>query len=290
MSLRETIIQYPKFYSTARSSYRIYYNIFGFSHTFPDYIIIGSRKSGTTSLSKYIIEQPNVYTSSVKEIDFFNRYYYKGINWYKTQFPLNSKKKWHTKILKKKFMTGEASSTYIYHPLAPKRIKEILPDVKLIAVLRNPIDRAYSQYQMEVIHGNENLSFEEAIEKESERIEGEFEKMGTDETYFSHSYQIFSYLAGGLYAEQLKRWYKYFPKNQILIVDNEELNEKTSYVYDKVLNFLELPCFKLKHFERYRKTEYSEMNVNTRKKLVEFFKPYNEKLNSLLNTNFGWDK
>ena len=114
--------------------------------------------------------------------------------------------------MKKKFLTGEATPTYLHHPLTAKRISELLPNIKLIILLRNPIDRAYSHYQMEKRLGYEELTFEEAINFETSRLEGESEKMFKDPNYYSYERQIYSYLTSGIYVDQLKLWMNYFSK------------------------------------------------------------------------------
>ena len=142
---------------------------------------------------------------------------------------------------------------------------------------------------MEVRHGNETLSFEEAIEQEPSRLEGEFEKMQEDGNFYSVKFYRFSYVARGQYADQLERWFKYFPKEQFLIINSDDFYSKTKIIYDQVLNFLGLPSHNIKEFKQFKSIKYSTMKPETRKKLVEFFKPHNERLYKLLGTNFHWE-
>jgi len=114
-------------------------------------------------------------------------------------------------------LTGEATP-YLFHPHAPKRVHALVPNDRLIVLLRNPIDRAYSHYQHHVIRGRESLSFEEAIDAEPGRIEGEYEKMMQDEYYRSLNYIGYAYLTRGIYVDHLKRWGEYFDKDQFLIL------------------------------------------------------------------------
>ena len=102
--------------------------------SFPDFIIIGAQMCGTTSLYDYLAKHPNVLLSYVKEIHFFDHSYNKGLLWYRSFFPL--------RIIKGKRMTGEASPYYIFHSHSAKRIAKTLPSVKLIVMLRNPVDRS----------------------------------------------------------------------------------------------------------------------------------------------------
>src|SRR5439155_957892 len=120
-------------------------------------------------------------------------------------------------------LTGEASPYYLFHPRVPKRVRELLPSVKLIVLLRNPCDRAYSHYHHEVRLGVEALPFEAAIEREGERLRGEPEKLLASDTYYSFNHQHYSYLARGVYIDQLLAWRgDLFPKEQLLILRSED--------------------------------------------------------------------
>lgn len=190
--------------------------------TLPDFIIIGGMKCATTALYFYLAKHPKVIPAVRKEVHFFDSHYSKGLDWYRGHFPFYRN---YIPIVSssKEFITGEASPNYMIYPHAPKRIAETLPKAKLIVVLRNPVDRAYSHYKHQVRVGKETLSFEEAIDREDERIEGELEKMIEDETYVSLKYSLFSYLHRGIYVDQLKAWFNYFKREQILILETENL-------------------------------------------------------------------
>lgn len=248
----------------------------------PNFFIIGAAKCGTTSLYNYLIQHPHVIRTHKKELYFFDRYYSYGLNFYRSNFPII----FHKKNFKK-LSIGEATPTYIHHPLAALRLKKYFPKAKIIILLRNPVERAYSHYQMELKLGYENLSFEKALEEEQKRIEGEDEKMEKNPFYYSYKRQVFSYVTNGIYVNQLERWLEIFPKDQLLILSTEEFKKNTLKIFSHVLEFLNLSKITL-DFNQYQKGEYSNMKSETRKNLVEFFKPYNEKLYLLLNKNFDW--
>src|SRR5579863_6754349 len=112
----------------------------------PDFMIIGTQKGGTTSLYNYLIDHPNISSIFKKEPHFFDFNFYKGVSWYRAHFPSLLEKYYSERVHGQKFITGEASPYYLYHPLVPQRIKETMPTAytKFIVLLRNPIDRAYS--------------------------------------------------------------------------------------------------------------------------------------------------
>src|SRR5215471_396843 len=141
----------------------------------PDFLIIGGQRCGTASLYYYLTEQHGIISAATKEVHFFDDFYTRGLDWYRAQFATVTYKYYIESVLRHPFITGEASPYYIFHPHAPRRIAQVLPHVKIIALLRNPIDRAYSQHWLEVKGKYETLPFEEAIKREPERIAGEHE-------------------------------------------------------------------------------------------------------------------
>src|SRR5215467_6288621 len=169
----------------------------------PDFLIIGGQRCGTTSLYYYLTDQPCVYPAATKEVHFFDDHFASGIDWYRAQFPTSAYKNYVERVRHQHFLTGEASPYYLFHPHAPRRISAALLYVKLIVLLRNPVDRAFSHYWLEVKGRYESLSFEEAIRCEQERIAGECEKMVNDENYHSFKYRRFSYLTRGIYIDQI---------------------------------------------------------------------------------------
>ena len=159
---------------------------------------------------------------------------------------------------------------------------------KIILLLRNPIDRAYSHYQMEVDSGNEKLSFEDAINQEEERITSDMKKMENDENFYSVNFYRKSYLTRGIYVDQLKRWFKYFPREKFLILKSEDLYSNPSNTYQQVLDFLGLSNYELTSFKAHRMRDYSPISSQTREKLTKYFEPYNEQLYELLDRNYDW--
>jgi len=291
-NVRSKLKKHSSTHSSLISLHRFYCNTTGFLHVLPNYYIIGGQKCGTGSLYTYLVQHPNVQPAISKEPSYFDRYYDRGLNWYKICFPFGFHKTYYKKIKKQKFVTGEASVRYLDHPFTPKRLKKITPNAKFIILLRNPIDRAYSQHTRVSGTGRDPLSFEEAIEKEEERTKPEFKKMEENEMYWSGDYFRFSYLSRGIYVDKLERWFSVFPKEQFLIIQSEEFFKNTTEIYKQVLKFLDLSDFKLPEYKQIGKAKYKQpkMNSETRKKLVEYFKPHNERLYEFLGRRFDWDE
>jgi hypothetical protein len=244
----------------------------------PDFLVIGAQKAGTTALYAYLRWHPAVTGPSWKEVSFFDRHWWRGERWYRGQFPLRSAGR----------LVGEASPSYLFHPLAPERVRSLLPDARLIALLRDPVERAYSQYQHEVALGREPLSFEDALEAEEERTRGEVERLVADPRAFSRDWWDHTYAARGLYAEQLERWLAVFPRNQLLVVATDELGEKPAETYAAVLSFLGVEPHTLDDYPRVFDRSYAPMRPETRAALAERFAEPNRRLERLLGREFAW--
>ncbi len=238
----------------------------------PDFIIIGAQKGGTTSLHRYLTHHPDVGGSIRKEVHFFSWLYDRGLDWYLAHFPQRGKFA----------MVGEASTSYLSDPDVPERVRRAVPDAKLIALLRNPVDRAFSQYQMNVRKGFEPLPFEEAIDREPERL-----RLAADRSTTQWRYS--SYLARGLYAEHLEWWLAAFPRGQLLVLRSEDFFARPEEGLAEALAFLGLPPWRPDAFEVYNPGAYGGMRPETRARLAAFFAPHNRRLGELLGRDFGWD-
>ena len=258
-------------------------HVYGWSapiRVLPNVIVIGVVRSGTTSLYHYLAQHPSISKSAYDELGYFDSNYELGLNWYKSLFPtIFEKKKLEQK--NRKFITYDVTPFYIYNEKVPIRIKKIIPNSKLILILRNPVDRAYSNYFIT----NQKKKFEDVIIEEKEILKTIKEKNGEEYYKFVHT----SLLARGFYAEQLKRWYKIFPENQIFIVKSEDFAVKTNKIMNKIFNFLELEDFDIIDDTKKNKIRYEPMKEETRKNLIEYFRPYNEKLYSIINRNLNWE-
>jgi len=266
----------------------------------PDFIIIGAAKSGTTSLYGALAEHPFVrpcstndpYFLKTKEVHYFDYGYYRGEDWYRSHFPLARERNEFEAAHGRAFLTGEASPSYISHPWAASRVHDLLPDVKLVAAFRNPVDRAYSHFQMSRKEGVEPLeTFEEAVAREDERLAPELERMAKNPRYNSWDYGCWSYLSRGRYAEQLEQWLELFPREQLLVLKAEELFDAPQGALDRVHDFLGLPPHRYEQIARLNPGSYGDgIAPETRARLAEYFRPHNERLYELAGFDFGWDR
>jgi hypothetical protein len=247
----------------------------------PDFLIIGAQKGGTTSLYVYLTQHPQIAHATQKEVHYFDLNFDKGADWYYSQFPQPENDPYK--------ITGEASPYYIFHPHVPQRIYDLCPQVKIIVLLRNPVDRAISHYYHCIKIGYESLSLESAIAQEPERLKGEIKKLLASPTYYSYEHQHHTYLKRGIYADQLPAWMKLFPKEQILIIKSEDLYTNPSETVNTVLEFLDLPPQQLETYEKYNSTQYQPVSEAVYQQLKDYFRSHNQRLAELCDRDFGWD-
>jgi len=190
-----------------------------------DFVIAGTQKGGTSSLNIYLREHPEICMADRKEAHFFDNedFFAKKkapYREYHSLFRLRGTYK----------LIGEATPIYMYWQDAPRRIWEYNPNMKIIILLRNPIDRAYSHWNMERLRNADSLSFWEAIKNEPDRCR----------TALPYQHRVYSYTDRGFYLEQLRRIWRFFPKHQVLILKSEYLKYQPNEALREVCEFLEV--------------------------------------------------
>jgi hypothetical protein len=246
----------------------------------PDFLILGAQRAGSSSLFAYVCAHPEVAEPTHKEIHFFDNNWLRGLPWYRRHFPLRAALRGRT--------TGEASPYYLFHPAVPERVAATLPDVRLLAILRDPVERAYSAYQLARRQGHETLEFEDALAREDERLAGEEERLLAEPGYQSVAHRRFSYRTRGRYAEQLERWYEAFPREQLLVVRSEDLFAEPDETLQTVFAFLGLAPWSAEEYPALNQRPYSGMSDEARATLAEAFAEPNRRLEELLGRELGW--
>jgi hypothetical protein len=258
----------------------------------PHFIIIGTQRGGTTSLYNYLAQHPSIIALRRRKVHYFDLNFRRGFAWYRCLFP-SAWRNASTLFGRRKVISGESSPFYMFHPPVPQRIREQLPTVKVIALLRNPVDRAFSHYKHVRGKNQETLSFEEALACETERLAGEEEKMRRDPAYYSNAHHRHGYLARGIYADQLTRWLDVFPREQMLILKSEELYSQPHKLVRETLRFLkpEWPDeWTAGEYKRHNETSSEPLRPELRSRLAEFFRPHNQRLCQLLGRDFQWEQ
>ncbi|NIO35607.1 MAG: sulfotransferase [Planctomycetales bacterium] len=252
----------------------------------PDFLIAGAMKAGTTSLFGYLAGHPDCRPSLTKEVHYFDKNFERGEKWYRLHFPRG---RTCTRSQPSLPLCFESSPYYMFDPRVPERLREQLPAAKVIFLLRNPIDRAFSHYQHSVLRGREPLTFEQAIEAEPDRLACEAERMLGDGAYLSPAHQHFSYLARGIYADQLARWRDHFPDQQLLVLESEQLFRSPHEAFAKTLAFLGLKPWEPAKFQNLYAGRYRDsIQPKTGRRLEEYFAPHNTRLFAMLGQRFDW--
>ena len=239
----------------------------------PNFLIIGSGKCGTSSLYQYIVKHPHVIRAIEKEIHFFTYHFTQGLDWYYSHFsPLSPDSK---------YITGEASTSYIAcDNNAPQRVAKLFPQIKLLAVIRNPIDRAVSHYHQLVRLGKEYRSLEKVIQIELEILKNVDDIWSIKQKYWAQGTGI---LWHSLYVYFLQQWLNFFPKKQLLIICSKDLFTNPQEIMGQVFDFLELTEFSQQSYQAYNYGgKYNQLEESIIQQLEDFFAPHNKKLEDLI--------
>lgn len=190
-----------------------------------DFLLAGTQKGGTTTLDAYLRSHPDICMAKKKEVHFFdNDCFFKEArpeyDQYHSHFPSESQQK--------NMLYGEATPIHMYWRDAPRRIYQYNPAIKFIIALRNPIERAYSHWNMERARNADTASFIDALHSESMRCQ----------TALPSQHRVFSYVDRGRYTLQLERIYRYFSRKQVLILRSDDLHTKPDLSLKQIYNFL----------------------------------------------------
>jgi hypothetical protein len=235
----------------------------------PDFVIIGAQRSGTTSTYAYLVQHPRIEAAWHKEVHYFDspRNYRRGPGWYRAHFPLRRPGR----------ITGEATPEYLLRAKAPARLAALVPRARLVALLRNPVDRAVSHYHHHVRQGRETRPLERALAEQRRTLP-------------TGPWSGESYLIRGLYAEQLETVLRAVPREQVLVLLSEELFARPEETVARIVAFLGLPPHPIDVRGRLSAGRYEPMPPAVRAELIEFFRPHNARLADLLGRDLGWDR
>ncbi len=262
----------------------------------PDFLIIGAKKAGTSSLMNWLLRHPAVErmfpaAERVKSPHYFDINYWRGPQWYRSHFPTAAARRRHGSRVGAATVVGEASPYYLFHPAAAERAAGLLPDVRVIALLREPVSRAYSNYWDRRAFGTEDLpTFEQAIDAEPARLATvDQDRLLTDPRYYSVHHDHHSYVARGGYAEQLRRWTDHVPPERMLVLRAESLFTDPVATFAQVQRFLQIPVQDRLALSPFNARKRPPMDPDTRARLTEHYRPLNAELYDLLGCDLGWD-
>jgi hypothetical protein len=261
----------------------------------PDFLVVGGTFCAKSYLYSHIAQHDCVFKALKDETAFFYDWYDKGQKYYRPNFPTSIYKSVFKVIHGRKLMVGE-SMTLPYREV-PERVFKVNPNPKIIIILRNPIDRAYASYLAMVRKGKENYSFQEAILRKVNRWASINRVMAERNILMTENRingfpdnEISTYLRNSIYVDDVKRWAEFFPKENMLFLKSEELFESPILVTNRVLEFIGLEQLnQISVIDENLEKDSEVIESGLRKELVEFFRPFNEKLYQFIGQDFGWD-
>jgi hypothetical protein len=252
----------------------------------PSFLICGGQRCGTTSLYRALAAHPVVLKAVLhKGVHYFDVDYRRGMSWYKGHFPLRSSAEKIRDRYGVPAQTFESSPYYMYHPQAAARIAADLPAAKLVVLVRDPVERAYSQHAHEVARGFETeLDFASALALEPSRLHRQEDRLAADPAYYSFAHQHHAYRARGEYARYLDVLARHVGRERIHVVESERFFAEPEQVYDEVLAFLNLPLnLGRPAFERHNaRPRAADMDPRVRRDLTAYFAPHDEALQAWL--------
>lgn len=248
----------------------------------PDFLVIGGQRCGTTSLFRALMAHPSIRRPNLhKGVNYFDLHYSSGERWYRAHFPVRSPNQ--------EVRVFDASGYYMFHPCAAERIVRDLPDVKVVAMLRSPVERAYSAYKHELARGFEwERRFARALELEDRRLRGEVDRIRSDPDYYSFNHQHHGYRRRGEYARLLKPFTEGLGRDNVLLIESERFFEDPEAEYRRLLKFLGLPVLLPDAFEHYNARPGAGLDSGVRHDLSTHFEDHDRDLTRLLGHIPAW--
>jgi hypothetical protein len=253
----------------------------------PGVIVVGAQRCGTTTLYRVLSEHPDLVRPTFsKGIFFFDLNYERGERWYRGHFPIAA-------IARRRVpgpapVAFESSGYYSFHPLAAGRIGRDLPGVRIILMVRDPVERAYSAYKHELARGFETESFERALELESERLDGEVERMIADPGYESFDHRHHAYVTRGCYAEQVERLQAAVGADHVYVMDADDFFADPVAQVAELFDWLGLTPWTPSEVQQWNARPGDGLTPELRERLRERFAPHDERLAELTGRTPSW--
>ncbi len=263
----------------------------GLRHPYPDFLVIGARKGGTSSLHRYLVQHPLVRPAARKEPRYFSSHWHRGPLWYRSLFPTTSELRAAQRHLGRRPLAFEATPDYLAGPEVPARVARRLPRARFVALVRDPVDRAWSDYQAHLRAGRERRRFGEVVAAELEALgpgEGTGDSIGPGEGTGPGPGRP-RVVALGLYADQLARWDACVGSDRLLVLCSEDLFVDPAATLGRVTDFLGLPPHEGVDLTPRNRGGYEDgPDLDSLERLRSFFAPPNRVLYERLGRDLGW--
>ncbi len=253
----------------------------------PSFLICGAQRAGTTSMFRALVQHPNVVGPALRKgVHYFDLAAERPLSWYRAHFPLQATLDRVARRTGSSAITGESSPYYLWHPLAGARIAAALPSVRLLVLVRDPVERAYSAHAHELARGFESEPFEKAIRLEQARLDGRTARVRAGERDEVHQHQ--AYLARSNYAPQLDSLANAVGRERVHVVDSGDFFAEPEPVWEAVCSFLGLPPCSAVRFERHNARSRAPLDPALRRDLDERFVESDTELARWLGHTPSW--
>ena len=258
----------------------------------PELIVVGAKRGGTTSLWKYLDSHPGILPTfpraeQIKGTYFFDEEWARGERWYRSHFPTDHARAKAAKRLGYEPIAFEASPYYLFHPHAPARAHQVAPDALIVALLRDPVERAFSHYKERRNH-TEDLSFAEALAAEAERTDGEEARMLADPSVVSLAHRHQTYVAQSRYAPMLERWFAAYGRDRVLVTAAEDFYADPQAFCDEVTERVGLPRHDLGDPEPFNSEPSADMDPEVRAQLRASLQDDIDAVEAMLGRPMPW--
>jgi hypothetical protein len=289
--------------NTGRSTLKAGVRLFGTASSalrpLPDFLIIGTKRGGTTSFYFDLLEHPGVVPlfppplpglkpEATKGIHYFDTNYARGQRWYRSYMPTAATRRRISRKYGLTAVAGEASPFYLFHPAAPARAYATVPGARIIALLRDPATRTYSHWKERRRNGLEELSFLDALDAEQSRISGERQRLLSDPSYVSYPWEQQSYATQSRYADLLRPWIELFGREQVFVAASEDYYAEPNRVLGDVHEFLGLPRKATSTGQVRNAAAGADLPAEIQAELTRRFADSNRALVELLGQSFPW--
>jgi hypothetical protein len=255
----------------------------------PNFLVTGTQRGGTTSLFIYLLAHDQVVgPRRAKGVHYFDTNFHESNDWYRSNFPLKSSIDAMAAESGTQPAVGEGAPYYMFNPAIPGRIHALMPDCRILMVLREPLDRAMSHHNHEVKRGFETLSMTDAFDAEEGRLAGEVDKILADPTYISKPHIHHAYLARGQYADQVERYFGLFGRDQVLVLDSANLKSDPKGTVRRATDFLGLKPMSGVDYPLYNQRDRDPVSPELRERYGHVFEESNARLAKLLPGEFSW--
>lgn len=267
---------------------------------FPEFLIIGAKRGGTTSLYFDLLEHPAVLRlypppvpklkpEATKGVHYFDSTFYKGEAWYRSHFPSDLARRWLERRLGVPPVTGEASPYYLFHPAAAERAHRTTPESRIVLILRDPVMRTYSHWKERRRNNAEPLDFVSALDAEPDRLAGERARLLAEPTYSSYAWEQQSYATQSEYAGPLREWVDRYGRERVLVTLSEEYYADAERVLSQIHAFLGLTPHPSEKRQHRNAARGDDLDAGLRRRLAARFAEPNQALVDLIGRELPWE-